>query len=88
MDTNLVIPTSAISCRVVFNYYLNAARAGDREYVDASLAASDAVQQEDIALCEDVQQGLQSRAYDTGRYIRGLLALPPPHTHTDLDAEQ
>jgi hypothetical protein len=76
---------------------LNAARAGDREYVDASLAASDAVQQEDIALCEDVQQGLQSRAYDTGRYIRGLLALehlnppptPPTHTHTQtLDAEQ
>jgi choline monooxygenase len=29
---------------------------------------SDRVQQEDITICEHVQRGLQSRAYDRGRF--------------------
>ena len=33
-----------------------------------SFAFSDQVQQEDIAICEDVHRGLRSRTYDRGRY--------------------
>jgi choline monooxygenase len=33
-----------------------------------SVAASDAIQQEDMRICEAVQQGLRSRSYVTGRY--------------------
>ena len=32
------------------------------------IAFSDQIQQEDIVLCEQVQRGLRSRAYDTGRF--------------------
>ena len=32
------------------------------------IAFSDEIQQEDIELCEWVQRGLQSRAYDRGRF--------------------
>ncbi|KAF8067235.1 choline monooxygenase [Scenedesmus sp. PABB004] len=37
-------------------------------FVADSLAASHAVQLEDVGLCEAVQRGLESPAYDTGRY--------------------
>ncbi len=40
---------------------------GDQQYVKSSLDASHQVQLEDIALCEAVQRGLGSPAYDTGR---------------------
>jgi hypothetical protein len=33
----------------------------------AALAVSQRIQEEDIAICESVQRGLQSRAYSTGR---------------------
>ena len=32
------------------------------------IAFSDEIQQEDIELCEWVQRGLQSKAYDRGRF--------------------
>jgi choline monooxygenase len=31
------------------------------------VAFSDEIQQEDIRICQNVQKGLQSRTYDTGR---------------------
>jgi choline monooxygenase len=33
-----------------------------------TIAFSDQIQQEDIALCEQVQRGLRSRSYDRGRF--------------------
>lgn len=33
-----------------------------------TISFSDQVQQEDIVLCEQVQRGLRSRAYDAGRF--------------------
>jgi choline monooxygenase len=38
------------------------------ERIQRAVAFSDEVQQEDIALCEAVQRGLQSATYDRGRY--------------------
>jgi choline monooxygenase len=37
------------------------------EYNTASVATSDKVQEEDVAICESVQKGLASRAYGAGR---------------------
>jgi len=67
MDTNWVLPRSHNETEVVFDYYFTPA-AADAEFVAKSLAASDVVQREDTGICESVQQGLRSTAYDRGRY--------------------
>jgi len=68
LQTNRVIPLAADRCLVRFEYYYadlgsDAARAR----ADQDIAFSDRVQHEDIAICEHVQKGLGSRAYDRGR---------------------
>jgi choline monooxygenase len=68
LDTNWVLPIGPERTRTVFDYYFDESVAGDAEFVERSLAASDRVQQEDIAICESVQRGLRSAAYDTGVY--------------------
>lgn len=78
MDTNMVIPTGANSCTVIYDYYLenellkNMTEADLKLFIDESLKASDQVQQEDNMICESVQTGLQSSAYDVGRYAPGV----------------
>ena len=68
MDTNVVVAVGHDACRVTFDYFLDPARmAESAEFVEDCVTASDGVQQEDIALCEGVQGGLSSAAYDTGR---------------------
>ena len=72
MDTNMVVPTGPDTTTVVYDYFLHKDKieelAGDLEsYVEESLAESDKVQQEDNMICESVQRGLHSSAYDTGR---------------------
>lgn len=42
------------------------------DYLINSLASSHAVQQEDIALCEAVQGGLEEPSYGSGRYVPGV----------------
>ena len=67
MDTNLVLPLGVNRCAVVFDYYFadtsSAAEARHRE----SIAVSEVVQDEDMAICDAVQRGLGSRAYIAGR---------------------
>ncbi len=68
LDVNHVSPLGPERCRTVFDYYFDEAVADDDEFVERSLVASDKVQQEDIDICEAVQRGLRSSAYDTGCY--------------------
>jgi len=67
MDTNLVLPLAIDRCAVVFDYYFadtgGAAEARNKE----SIAVSEKVQDEDMAICDSVQRGLGSRAYVAGR---------------------
>jgi choline monooxygenase len=67
MDTNLVLPLAVDRCAVIFDYYFAdtspAADARNKE----SIAVSEKVQDEDVALCDAVQRGLGSRAYNAGR---------------------
>ena len=68
LDINLVEPTGSQTCTVRFEYFLDQGFGADDRYVQESLEVSEAVQQEDVKLCEAVQRGLKSPAYDKGRY--------------------
>jgi choline monooxygenase len=69
MDTNLVLPLAPDQCRVVFDFYF-AETEGEaaRKFIGESIAVAEQVQQEDIGICEEVQRGLRSRSFDTGRF--------------------
>lgn len=66
MDTNLVLPLGPERCRVVFEYYFKPGIAADQ--MRDSVAVSHQIQLEDVGICEEVQRGLASRAFSTGRY--------------------
>lgn len=67
LDINIVEPTGPQTCQVRFEYFLHQDHKAEEGYVGESLEASDAVQQEDVRVCEAVQRGLRSPAYGTGR---------------------
>lgn len=67
MDTNLVVPVGVDKCRVIFDFYFSDVSSASKDQNDASVATSDKVQDEDVAICESVQKGLASRAYGAGR---------------------
>jgi choline monooxygenase len=67
MDTNLVIPRGVDKTEVIFDYYFADVSDQTREKNLASIAVSEQIQSEDVAICESVQKGLKSRAYNSGR---------------------
>jgi choline monooxygenase len=68
-DTNLVVPLGPERCRVVFDFYFADTEGPAAErFIRESIAVADQVQQEDVGICEEVQRGLRSRSYDTGRF--------------------
>jgi len=66
MDVNLVIPLGVDRCRVIFDFFF-AHDDTDEARHRQSVAVAERVQHEDIAICESVQRGINSWAYDTGR---------------------
>ena len=61
------------ACQTVFDYYYTPdILAEDPDRIQADRAFADQVQDEDIDICERVQQGLESRAYDQGRFSYDL----------------
>jgi choline monooxygenase len=68
LDTNLVLPLGVGRTRVVMDYWVESARAGDEAFVRGSLLASRRVHDEDVSISESVQRGLASGSYDRGRY--------------------
>ena len=68
LQVNQVIPVSAHSCRVLFDYYYAETESESAQKLIADdMNFSDQVQREDIAICERVQQGLESGSYVAGR---------------------
>jgi phenylpropionate dioxygenase-like ring-hydroxylating dioxygenase large terminal subunit len=68
MDTNLVLPLGVDRTEVIFDFYFpdvvsDAARTGNI----ASINVGQRIQDEDTAICKQVQRGLTSRAYNAGR---------------------
>ncbi len=66
MDVNLVVPLETGRCRVFFDFYF--APTMTPALREQSIAVADQVQREDMAICEEVQRGLHSRTFDTGRF--------------------
>ena len=67
MDTNLVIPRAIDETEVIFDYYFSDVSEEARQRNLASIAVSEQIQDEDVAICVSVQRGLSSRAYTAGR---------------------
>ena len=69
MDTNLVLPLGPERCRVIFDFWFaDTEGAAAEKYVRESMAVAHQVQLEDAGICEEVQRGLGSRSFDTGRF--------------------
>jgi choline monooxygenase len=66
MDTNLVVPTGPETCRVIIDFWF--ADAVSAEARAESIAVAHRIQEEDIAVSEEVQRGLQSASYAHGRF--------------------
>lgn len=68
LQTNLVLPVSHNTCRVIFDYFYDDVKSNEaNQKLAEDLAYSDSVQKEDIEICEYVQRGLESRVYTKGR---------------------
>jgi choline monooxygenase len=67
LDTNLVIPLGVDRCEVIFDFYFGDTSPAQMPYIRQSIEVSERVQQEDIVICDGVQRGLSSRAYQAGR---------------------
>lgn len=80
MDTNLVLPLGPDQCQVIFDYFLDASLKDDKDFIEKSLEDSEKVQLEDITLSEAVQRGLESPAYNCGRYAPSV-EKPMHHFH-------
>ena len=69
LQVNLVVPDGPDRCRVIFWYYYDDPDGPGRpEQAQRDIEYSDAVQLEDREICQHVQAGLASRAYDRGRF--------------------
>lgn len=69
LDTNLVLALGPDRCRVVIDFYFSRTEGAEAEqFIRQSIDVAEQVQQEDIGICEEVQKGLHSRAFDTGRF--------------------
>jgi choline monooxygenase len=66
MDCNIVVPLGVDRCRVIFDLYFAPGTAAD--FIEQSIAVTEQVQQEDMAVCEEVQRNLTSRSYHAGRF--------------------
>jgi choline monooxygenase len=69
LSTNVILPLGPGKTLTVFEwFFLDPERPETHEALRRTVEFSDEIQHEDIAICEAVQRGLKSRAYDRGRY--------------------
>mgnify|MGYP001347076021 CR=1 FL=1 len=67
MSINIVVPLSIDRTLTIFEWFLvDRVTSDPRSETERAMAFSDAIQQEDIEICEAVQRGLQSRGYPSG----------------------
>ncbi|MFI5119890.1 MAG: aromatic ring-hydroxylating dioxygenase subunit alpha [Thermoanaerobaculia bacterium] len=68
-STNLIVPLDAERTLTIFEWFFREPEfPGAHAKVEETVAFSDEIQLEDIAICEAVQRGLRSRTYVRGRY--------------------
>ncbi len=68
MGIMIVEPIAVDQCRVIFDYFFDQSHPQNTlEFKNNSVQIANKVQDEDAAVCVSVQQGLNSKGYDTGR---------------------
>ncbi len=68
-STNLIVPLGHARTRTVFEWYFRDPESKRvKDELTETVAFSDEIQLEDIEICQDVQRGLQSSTYESGRY--------------------
>jgi choline monooxygenase len=68
LSSNIILPLGHDQTLTIFEWFTYPKNGQAREIAADTVEFSDEIQQEDITICENVQKGLQSRAYDKGRY--------------------
>ena len=69
MSSNVILPLGTERTLTIFEWFFAEPGSGAGwESMQQGIAFSDEIQHEDIAICEQVQRGLKSRAYDRGRF--------------------
>lgn len=69
LSSNLILPLGPDRTLTAFEWFFLEPGSGESwEGVQQAVAFSDEIQKEDIEICEAVQRGLRSRAYDRGRF--------------------
>jgi choline monooxygenase len=69
MDTNLVLPLGPDRCRIIFDFYFAETESAEaKARIAQSIALAHQIQFEDAGICEEVQRGLASRSFQTGRF--------------------
>jgi len=68
MDVNVVIPEGPHRCKVLFDFYFSRELEQQPHLIEASLKVAHQVQLEDQDICEEVQKGLESSFYRSGRF--------------------
>ena len=69
LSTNVILPLGVDRTLTIFEWFFAEPGTGAGwESMQQTIAFSDEIQQEDIAICEQVQRGLRSRSYDSGRF--------------------
>ena len=67
ISVNIILPLEPERTLAIFEWYLPERELGG-EAARKSVAFSDEIQMEDVAICEIVQKNLHSRSYSSGRY--------------------
>ena len=62
-----MLPDGSEHCRVICDFWFADISEKAKQHNDESVRIADQIQREDMGICASVQQGLNSRAYDTGR---------------------
>jgi len=68
LQTNIILPTDNNKTKIIFDYYYSdlGSKKTD-QLIKQDTEFSDEIQEEDILICEKVQQGLNSGSYHSGR---------------------
>jgi choline monooxygenase len=69
LQLNVIVPLGPDRTLTIFEWFVRPDLSDQKlERLRESIAFSDDIQREDIEVCEAVQEGLRSRAYDVGRF--------------------
>jgi choline monooxygenase len=69
LQTNVIVPLTHDTTKVIFDYFYDDLASEEKiRMAEEDIRYSDLIQIEDIEICEHVQKGLASKAYDRGRF--------------------